>query len=238
MFRERDQRESDVLDRFIYYRELGYSTETSEVLSRITYGDGDLARFARRFSRESVIPEIYARLKAGKAFSSEPETDAGPALAGFGTDPADFTGVMTPLAAPFEDLTDDDGEGPFTPERETAYPDSMVICRYTALSASPSAARLRMARTATDSYETIEEKGAREILTAPTSTFRVTTATASMGIVFNQLRNGRTVDMSQVRIEELLNAFRFDLRAPSGEKFRIHAERLPKGNGRELAGDQ
>ena len=231
MFRQADRRETDILDRFIYYRELGYSARASEVLSRVTYGDGDLARFARRFDRENVIPELYARLKTGKAFSPEPETEISPVPTGSGADSADFTYVMTPMAAPFEDLTDDDGEAPF---EEAPYPDNGIMCRIAAPSAPRVLYRARMAPMPTDSYETIEEKGTREVLTAPTSTFRVTTATASAGIVFNQLRNGRAVDMSQVRIEELLNAFRYDMRAPVGAKFRIQAERLPKGNGREL----
>ncbi|MBR3735466.1 MAG: von Willebrand factor type A domain-containing protein, partial [Lachnospiraceae bacterium] len=72
--------------------------------------------------------------------------------------------------------------------------------------------------TATDSYEKIEEKDAKSPLTAPTSTFRMTTNTASMGVVLNQIREGRHVDISQVRIEELLNFFTYDYKAPKEEQ--------------------
>ena len=78
--------------------------------------------------------------------------------------------------------------------------------------------------TATDSYETIEEKDAKSPLTAPTSTFRMTTNTASMGVVLNQIREGRHVDISQVRIEELLNYFRYGYEAPKDAVFKIDTE--------------
>ena len=49
---------------------------------------------------------------------------------------------------------------------------------------------------ATDEYEHIEEKDARSTAAEPTSTFRMTTTTASAGIILNQLRNGRRIDRS------------------------------------------
>ncbi len=87
---------------------------------------------------------------------------------------------------------------------------------------------------ATDAYEPIEEKSARNVFTAPASTFRMTTNTASMGIVMNQLRSGRPVDLSQVRIEELLNYFDYDEPIPAEEKFSISTEVLPKGKDKSL----
>ena len=87
---------------------------------------------------------------------------------------------------------------------------------------------------ATDSYEQIEEKGKQNVFTAPTSTFRMTTNTASMGVVMNQLRSGRDVDLSQVRIEEILNYFDYDAALPQEEKFSIETEILPKGENKEL----
>ncbi len=86
----------------------------------------------------------------------------------------------------------------------------------------------------TDSYEQIEEKDARSVLTEPTSTFRMTTNTSSMGIVLNQIREGRHVDLSQVRIEELLNYFSYDEETAKEEKFRIHTELCDKNEGKEL----
>ncbi|MBP5281184.1 MAG: von Willebrand factor type A domain-containing protein [Lachnospiraceae bacterium] len=88
----------------------------------------------------------------------------------------------------------------------------------------------------TDSYESIEEKDASSVLTAPTSTFRMTTTTASMGILLNQIRSGRHVDMSQVRIEEVLNYFDYDFGpwTDKDAKFRICTEHYPKTGDREL----
>lgn len=88
----------------------------------------------------------------------------------------------------------------------------------------------------TDAYAQIEEKDAKSVLTAPTSTFRMTTTTSSMGILLNQIRNGRHVDLSQVRIEEVLNYFDYE-HGPwedGDAKFRISTERLGKTGGKEL----
>ena len=76
----------------------------------------------------------------------------------------------------------------------------------------------------TDAYEPIEEKNAKNVFTAPTSTFRMTTSNASMGIVFNQIRSERRVDMDQVRIEEVLNYFDYDTEASADAKFSITTE--------------
>ena len=87
---------------------------------------------------------------------------------------------------------------------------------------------------ATDSCEPIEEKGAREVLHAPTSTFRMTTNTASMGMLMNQLRAGRHVEMEQVRIEEILNYFDYRTEAPTEDKFRVSTEILTKGGNKKI----
>ena len=86
----------------------------------------------------------------------------------------------------------------------------------------------------TDSYEPIEEKSAGSVFTSPSSTFRMTTNTASMGIVLNQLRNERHVDLSQVRIEEVLNYFDYENESPQEARFAVYTEILPKGNEKEL----
>ena len=88
--------------------------------------------------------------------------------------------------------------------------------------------------TSTDSYEKIEEKDARSPLTSPTSTFRMTTNTSSMGIVLNQIRSGRNVDISQVRIEELLNYFDYDEESPEDEIFKIDTQLCTVAEDREL----
>ncbi len=86
----------------------------------------------------------------------------------------------------------------------------------------------------TDSYEPIEEKSAGSVFTSPSSTFRMTTNTASMGIVLNQLRNERHVDLSHVRIEEVLNYFDYENESPEEARFAVYTEILPKGSEKEL----
>ena len=86
----------------------------------------------------------------------------------------------------------------------------------------------------TDSYEPIEEKSAGSVFTSPSSTFRMTTNTASMGIVLNQMRNERHVDLSHVRIEEVLNYFDYENESPEDARFAVYTEILPKGNEKEL----
>ena len=86
----------------------------------------------------------------------------------------------------------------------------------------------------TASYEPIEEKSAGSVFTSPSSTFRMTTNTASMGIVLNQLRNERHVDLSHVRIEEVLNYFDYENESPQEARFAVYTEILPKGNEKEL----
>ena len=87
---------------------------------------------------------------------------------------------------------------------------------------------------ATDEYEQIEEKGFRDVKNHMTSTFRMTTNTASAGIIFNQLRENRRIDRNMVRIEEMLNYFRYQSVIPDTEKFRISCELMPKAEGHKL----
>lgn len=86
------------------------------------------------------------------------------------------------------------------------------------------ASPLRPTEFATDEYDPIEEKNARTVASEQTSTFRMTTNTASAGVVLNQLRNGRRIDRSMVRIEEMLNYFRYESEIPEKEMFRISSE--------------
>ena len=91
-----------------------------------------------------------------------------------------------------------------------------------------------MEAVSTDAYEPIEEKDAKSVLTAPTSTFRMTTSNASMGIVFNQIRSGRLVNMDQVRIEEILNYFDYEAEPPKDEKFAIYTELMEKKGNKKI----
>ena len=86
----------------------------------------------------------------------------------------------------------------------------------------------------TDSYEPIEEKDAKNVFTSPTSTFRMTTSNASMGIVFNQIRSGRRVNMDEVRIEEVLNYFDYEAETPKDAKFAICTELMEKKGNKKI----
>ena len=86
---------------------------------------------------------------------------------------------------------------------------------------------------ATDEYEGIEEKNERSTVAEPTSTFRMTTNTASAGVILNQLRNGRRIDRSMVRIEELLNYFRYESELPREGMFNVTYELMDAENERK-----
>ena len=82
-----------------------------------------------------------------------------------------------------------------------------------------------LAMPATDEYEPIEEKDFRNTASQMTSTFRMTTNTASAGIIFNQLREERRIDRSMVRIEEMLNYFHYDYPSPKeDEPFSVNTQ--------------
>ena len=85
----------------------------------------------------------------------------------------------------------------------------------------------------TDEYEPIEEKDARGTAAEPMSTFRMTTNTASAGVILNQLRHGRRIDRSMVRIEEMLNYFRYDSEIPQDKMFNITSELMDADSDRK-----
>lgn len=82
----------------------------------------------------------------------------------------------------------------------------------------------------TDNYKGIEEKGFRNVLNSPTSTFRMTTNNASLGILKSKTNHGLMIDPSMVRIEEVLNHFRFNLAKPTRRMFNIVTEVSNKPN--------
>ena len=86
----------------------------------------------------------------------------------------------------------------------------------------------------TDEYDPIEEKDFRSVASSMTSTFRMTTNTASAGVILNQLRNERRIDASMVRIEEMLNYFRYKSEKPESEKFKISYELKGLNDGKKL----
>lgn len=74
--------------------------------------------------------------------------------------------------------------------------------------------------------EIIEEKGQLDTMLHPTSTFRMTTNTASIGMIRKDLNRGREVDKSIVRIEEMLNDFRYTFDKPNKDMFSLSWEMM------------
>ena len=83
----------------------------------------------------------------------------------------------------------------------------------------------------TESYYHIEEKGFQKVTDSPTSSFRTTCNTASIGNLMNQLRHNRAIKPDSVRIEELMNFFEYDI-APAEDVVGIHAEICDKPNSK------
>ena len=86
-------------------------------------------------------------------------------------------------------------------------------------------------RADTESYHHLEEKGFQEVADSPTSSFRTTCNTASIGNLMNQLRHSRDIKPDSVRIEELMNFFDYDI-AASDDIVNIHAEICDKPNSK------
>ena len=207
-----------------YYLSLGYSEHAAAVLSSVTYGDDMLVFLVKQIGGTSVIENLYQWLsereeispdEAILAYYSEkhhrPKFSGGPR----------FSAVMgsieaAPCSAPFADVM----PGLESDDEESFAAPSMACSAPTAAPHGNPGVHTRKLAVAlsTDEYESIEEKSAKSVFTSPTSTFRMTTSNASMGIVMNQLRSGRRVSMDQVRIEEVLNYFDYDAPAPHGRE--------------------
>jgi Ca-activated chloride channel family protein len=77
----------------------------------------------------------------------------------------------------------------------------------------------------TDSFEHFDENDFRRVADAPLSTFGVDVDTASYSIVRRMIAEGRRPPAGAVRIEEMLNYFHYDYRAPVGdEPFAVSVE--------------
>ena len=80
----------------------------------------------------------------------------------------------------------------------------------------------------TETYDHIEEKGLRRVATDPLSTFSIDVDTASYANVRRFLTDGALPPAGAVRIEELINYFRFDYPQPGGdEPFSVTTELAP-----------
>lgn len=221
-----------------YYLSLGYDHKVAACLALFTYGD-------YRF-RDFSMDDLYDTLCKGKEYLPPEEQERRrqweiERIISFAGE------VVTTQAREMERSMP---SIPVEEEEEEFYPESMCCCCDSDLSYSGrSYGAPRMSRSvslgrgishvlgaggfATDEYEPIEEKDARTAALDPTSTFRMTTNTASAGVILNQLRSGRRIDTSMVRIEEMLNYFRYDSEIPKDEMFNIAYELMDADNGKK-----
>ena len=194
-----------------YYLSLGYDHKVAACLALFTYGDYRFKKFS--------MDDLYDTLCKGQEY------------------------------LPPEEVYDED-DYILDVDRCCAAPVESRFCAKSVSVNIPSAGSAsRMSRTAnfgpafanavvaggfaTDEYEPIEEKDARTAAFDPMSTFRMTTNTASAGVILNQLRSGRRIDRSMVRIEEMLNYFRYDSEIPKNEMFHIAYEVMDADNGKK-----
>ena len=238
-------------DRYLFYRGLGYSVPAAEVLSRLTYGDRESVLYAKQFPIENRLKMMYACMTERKTGKPEPDPDLETeCLVDENSLSREWPEYHESEEAADSVYTVDADAADFGAKRSSRPKSNMLRSRrfYEAkrivaeneLSAGEAnlsfdiLASVPLCSMTIDGYEPIEEKNARSVFTAPTSTFRMTTSTASIGILFNQLRSGRRIRMDQVRIEELLNDFDYASEIPSDAKFRIQTELLPKSVNKKL----
>ena len=217
--------------KYEYYLSLGYSEHAAKVLSVVTYGDEKLVFLIKQLGRKNVMEELYAWLherkegtpeEAIEAFYEEKhprpkyEEERGLGCSG--------AGIMASVRASGRVFSRRVAAKKAAPS--LAVQKNMMMCCDACEEAAPAPWMAGgsdddvdelMEALSTDSYEPIEEKDAKNVFTSPTSTFRMTTSNASMGIVFNQIRSGRRVNMDEVRIEEVLNYFDYEAETPKKE---------------------
>lgn len=242
----------DSFDRYIFYRGLGYSVPAAEVLSRLTYGSRESVLYAKQFPIENRLQMMYVCMTERKMSKPEPApaSDAGSELMVDENSLSREWPVFFELDAAYS-LYDVDAEAADFGTNRSLRPKSNMLRsrRFNAAkkiavekelnvkeanSSFDLLASVPLDSMTIDDYAPIEEKTARSVFTAPTSTFRMTTSSASMGILFNQLRSGRRVNMNQVRIEELLNYFDYTSEIPTDAKFCIQTELLRKSDSKKL----
>ena len=221
--------------KYEYYLSLGYSENAAKVLSVVTYGDEELVFLVKQLGKKNMIDKLYYWLHGRKEKSPEEAFRAffrenHPDDCHYGAEP--LLGLGTRVRAP----------GCARPRRMVAKKATVSCCCAPNVEIPPWMPGKSVNNVfseineslSTDAYEPIEEKDANSVFTAPTSTFRMTTSNASMGIVFNQIRSGRRVNMDQVRIEEVLNYFDYDIKPPKNEKFAVCTELMEKKGNKKI----
>ncbi len=237
-----------------YYLGLGYDHKTAASLALFTYGDYRYSNFSIDKLYDCLcrgkeyLPEevLRARRQREKLFSRSARRRSRGVTCGSSL-PADLTigsapffsdaGIENNYSAPVMDDLDYEMDACYEAEVCCAPELSKSVLAAPAPAMASRATGMfdlsALGNFGTDEYEQIEEKDARTSAAEPTSTFRMTANTASAGVVLNQLRNGRRIDRSMVRIEEMLNYFRYESAIPEKEIFNISSELMDAGNGKK-----
>ncbi len=253
LFNQLVKSKKDNLERYIFYRGLGYSVEASELLACVTYGSEELAHRMKGLQGDDALVKLHGWLEARKASTPESalreyydQTHRQPV---YETIRPRYSGGIKPKMVPRQrsyklSIPDTAGNSTSAVVRQTegdyfgALPEYSLEANFDEncfAADDPFDLILKTFEAiSSDAYEPIEEKSAKGVFTAPTSTFRMTTSTASMGILFNQLRSGRRISLDQVRIEEILNYFDYEVSAPAEDKFAISTELLQKSEDKKL----
>ena len=225
--------------KYEYYLSLGYSDKAAKVLSVVTYGDASLVFLVKQLGRKNVIEKLYSWLHERK------EMTPGEAIEEFYEEK-----YLRPKREEEEKRRKISAKARSSRLMPSANISPCIVETYAKRAAFSCACKEipswmvtdsvqeepseLMESISTDAYEPIEEKTAKNVFTAPTSTFRMTTSNASMGIVFNQIRSERRVNMDQVRIEEVLNYFDYDAKVPTDAKFAITTELMEKKGNKKI----
>ena len=172
-------------------------------------------------SPERKASSLFSSARSISALASSARKALAPATAGISRRDARLS---SPSFAPDDDLADaafgeEELALPLMPSMAGGEPDLLSLAGAAGFSS--------------DEYEPLEEKEARHTAAEPTSTFRMTSNTASAGVILNQLRNGRRIDRSMVRIEEMLNYFRYESEFPEEDMFRISYEIMDTDPGKK-----
>lgn len=224
-----------------YYRSLGYDHKVAASLALFTYGryrfrnlsmDNLYDTLCR--GEEYVPPEV---LEERKRIERELEAKRKRRVARPPEQEDEDEGMgdylKGPMAMKSYSIPEADSCAVEVEECAAAPADAVMCVSYAPSMGTGVMGILGAAGFATDEYEPIEEKEARTTVSEQTSTFRMTTNTASAGVVLNQLRNGRSIDRSMVRIEEMLNYFRYESAIPTEEMFNIAHEIMDTGDDRK-----
>ena len=243
-------RSEEERQRYNYYTSLNYDDKTATVLALFTYGQREIPRFR--------IQEAYEAFLGDRPYPPKPEPEYEPGIC-YESSCGSFlfnNGIGGPALSPSPYMElEDDACVPFDADEAPAAlarpapsrAESIgmpklslprILPRRAEKAGTP--ARSKKLRdiltddTATDEYSPIEEKDFRFSMRDFTSTFRMTTNTASAGILFNQLRSRRGIDRSMIRIEEILNYFRYRHEKPQTQMFRIETEVMDQESRRKL----